>query len=272
MKFFTKVFVVNLEKAESRRQYISDHLSKMGIPFVITKAVNGYELSEEELNKEYSAQKTFDLHGRYLGKGEVGCSLSHRNIYREIIADELKESIILEDDVELDPDFKNHVEVAIKNAGQEWDVIFLGQHIFKSRVRSVSVSFWNRSRISQKHIMGDPVEMISGTYGYIVSLAGAKKLLKMTDPIVSPADYYTGDFKKLKIKVIVPAVVHIAPQYSDDSHIAEERKHLIVNRVINYTNFEKFKMVIRKVQKTLRLRKTYRFVRNHTSLFIKKIS
>ena len=44
-----------------------------------------------------------------MNKGEIGCALSHINLYKKIVSDKLSYAIILEDDVEFDERLKHFV-------------------------------------------------------------------------------------------------------------------------------------------------------------------
>lgn len=58
--------------------------------------------------------------------GEVGCFLSHYFIWSKMRAENLETVLILEDDIDFEPDFKEkvlHILEEIENVDQEWDLM-----------------------------------------------------------------------------------------------------------------------------------------------------
>lgn len=48
---------------------------------------------------------------RVLTKGEVGCFLSHFNIWKKVVELQQQQVLVLEDDVRFQPDFKSHLSI-----------------------------------------------------------------------------------------------------------------------------------------------------------------
>lgn len=101
--------------------------------------------------------------------GEIGCFLSHYNIWTEIVEKGLSEVLILEDDILFESYFKSSAETILHEArrtGEEWDFIYLGRKRMEDEVDYVP---------NTKYLVN--VDYSYWTIGYVISLEGAKKLI-----------------------------------------------------------------------------------------------
>ena len=96
-----KVYAINLKTSEKRRSYIENLLQKFGPVFEsnIVEAVDGRFMSDDELRKIWDQNRTYRNYGRYMSGGEIGCSLSHRKCYEEILKNGDDTAMVIEDDV-----------------------------------------------------------------------------------------------------------------------------------------------------------------------------
>lgn len=123
-----------------------------------------------------SAWQGWRDYGRPLREGEVGCALSHLAAWRAAAAaamaetDGLEAAIVLEDDAvglercweELGAELE-----ALRDAGCDWDVLYLG------RVRAPGGVGEDGRRVSARTVRAG---FSYATHGYVLSAAGARKL------------------------------------------------------------------------------------------------
>ena len=122
MKF--KTFFINLKKRSDRLVFMSEQLKKLGIDFTVQEGVDGetYDFKndyDEELHKKNNS-------GRTMSKWEKGCALSHKIVLEKIILENLDYALVLEDDVELSPNFKKILdqELAKRDTGKtKWEYL-----------------------------------------------------------------------------------------------------------------------------------------------------
>lgn len=98
-----KTFIINLERESEKRENIKKECHKLKLDFEIYNAIDGYTLSES-----FIQNIVYDYPNNYLTKGEIGCALSHINVYKKIIEYNLPYALIIEDDTSFDtklPDF-----------------------------------------------------------------------------------------------------------------------------------------------------------------------
>ena len=91
-----RIFVINLARSTKRRTCIEQQLSLLNLEYEIVEAVDGSELSYTDIMRE-----TRPLNYA-LSCGEVGCAISHINIYRRIPSKNIPMALILEDDALID--------------------------------------------------------------------------------------------------------------------------------------------------------------------------
>lgn len=126
--FFDKIYVITLKRAADRQEHIKKELQGLNYTFMygadkkdldINKLI-GDEIYDPGLAKKRHARS------RKLDPGEIGCSLSHVMVYKDVIANNYKKVLILEDDVVID---KNTVGLFDTITGElpfDWQLLYLG--------------------------------------------------------------------------------------------------------------------------------------------------
>ncbi len=110
------VFVISLARAPDRRTSISQHLKSLNVDFRLVDAVDGTAMSAES-RAELLAP------GASLNPGEIGCYLSHINVYKIISEENIPAALILEDDARLNRRTVSLLKSGCKISG--WDYCFL---------------------------------------------------------------------------------------------------------------------------------------------------
>ncbi|XP_056328120.1 procollagen galactosyltransferase 2 [Danio aesculapii] len=172
---FNQVYLINLKRREDRRDRMLRSLEVLGIDVTLTDAVDGKAMNSTQLRTlgiEMLPGYKDPYSDRVLTKGEIGCFLSHYNIWKKVLELQQQQVLVLEDDVRFEPNFKSRLNTImedVKRSGLQWDLIYVG-----------------RKRLQIKH----PERWVEGvknlvspdysywTLGYALSLQGAKKLLE----------------------------------------------------------------------------------------------
>ena len=174
------IFVVNLDKSTQRLAEMSQRLEQLSLPFTRMTAVYGASLTDDELNMHYSSALNERVYRRPLSAAEIGCYLSHRNIWQTMVESNLSMALILEDDAELGAQLPAAL-MAIENLERPWDLIKLYEpQIKKPLARSIS--------LNQDFSLCQYKKIPSTSTGYVVSLAGASKLLGAREMFGRPVD------------------------------------------------------------------------------------
>jgi glycosyl transferase family 25 len=219
------VFIISLKNDSERREHMSVLCSNFGFKAIIIEATDGRLLSSDYVNSIYSKHKALENIGRELSRSEIGCALSHKKIYIKMIDENIEQALILEDDVEFDNSLRNVLTKASIIA-KKWDVILLGHHTGESRQIDTRASYWGKIKIASNLELARPCERAYGTYGYLISLTGAKKISNKLDSIQKPIDHYTGDDTLSNLYIINSAPIKIHGDLSENFNSMEEREKL----------------------------------------------
>ncbi|OQK15383.1 hypothetical protein AU255_18100 [Methyloprofundus sedimenti] len=193
----TKVLIISLKRATERREHIVRQMQEQNIPFEFFDAVDGRTLTEEQKSKA-DLELAEKLLGHTLVPGEIGCALSHIGIYEKMVQENIPSCIILEDDMIFDPQFKNIIQ-KIETLKNDWELIYLLHGKAKSwpLKRTLAPGFkLARYRFPSKNSK----RTIIFTVGYMLTLVGAKKMLKVAYPIRMPSDYLLGCIQTNRLK------------------------------------------------------------------------
>ncbi len=210
-----RIFVINLQSSAERRKDIQSQLEKLGLPFEFFNAVDGKTLTEEDLSA-YDGRKRRLFFGKDLSRGEIGCLLSHRAIYRKVVAENIPAALILEDDTILSPDLPD-VLAALSACAGEWDMIR-----FLSREKNYRQARHLRP-LDAAHTLARPYGTPGGAYGYIVTPRAAERLNANMRKNWIPVDILHGQIWRTHLNVfsVIPSPV----TYREDqpSTIGDER-------------------------------------------------
>ena len=235
-----KVFIVNLKKDTQKKEHMQRLCNKYKLKVEFVEAVYGKELLKEEVDKVYNRELSIKYFKRDLALPEIGCACSHINIYKSIVKDKIEYALILEDDISFNTDLLK-IEDQIKYFPKKWDIVLLGHHSAYSRDIDTQGSIWNKKMLFDSYTLQYPVENGYGTYGYLVSLNGAKKLIQTLQTIIYPIDHYTGSSKYVNVYLIKPSVIKINDSISecftsmnDRNSIEEVKKFKSIKYIIRY--------------------------------------
>ena len=93
-------YVINLKNSHLRREYMEKLLSAYpSIDVNFIEAVDGRIMSKDSLSEVFDFDSCIKRNGRIINPGEVGCVLSHRKCYHEMIQSNKDYALILEDDI-----------------------------------------------------------------------------------------------------------------------------------------------------------------------------
>jgi glycosyl transferase family 25 len=252
------IFIVNLERRPDRKQLIESRLANLGIKnYEIIKAVDGEQLPED-LSELYNKDISLELQ-RELKRSEIACSLSHVEIARKIVNDNLEYAIILEDDAELTLELKQFIK-DFDLESDKFDFLILGSfssnEFFNGKLKTKqspyrliekrSITYLGDTQFSigsttihNSHYPTQVLDFVNGTHGYMLSNAGAKKLLELNYPVVVQADNVWNYFyEQCKTLFTNPILVH---RQFEDSDIHTEREEFNDNFDNYSNNFKKRK-------------------------------
>jgi GR25 family glycosyltransferase involved in LPS biosynthesis len=237
-----KIYMINLK----RKKHIADNSLKklkdltninqknLFSDLEIYEAIDGNLIDKNKINNELTLKARYTLkepssYDDIRSFGEIGCYLSHTNIWKKIINKNYNNCIIFEDDVIPNKDYKKIIEY-IENVPEDYDIAYLGWWSRKN------MNFNNDSIWLSTNFKNEP--NVLGLYSYIISNKGAKKLLSNAFPIDVQLDTYVSlynnineDFKRYLCK----EQLFIA----DKTILGNENTHTICNKCKFFNDFDK---------------------------------
>ena len=175
MNTIDKIFIINLDKDNERIINSINQLEKYGITnYERYSAIYGTKLSNNELNNI-----TTNIGKLLASRGMIGCGISHINLWKRIVREGIKKTLILEDDFILKDDFLNKFNSIINKSPNIYDIIFLSANIIHNKnlkLYDIDDNYYKQLFISQ-------------TVGYIITLEGAKNILKYINKVSYHIDF-----------------------------------------------------------------------------------
>ena len=169
MNNINKIYIINLDKDTERLNNCINQLKKYNINnYERYSAIYGSKLSNDEINII-----TTDIGKLFASDGMIGCGISHINIWKKIVKEGIKKTLILEDDFILKDDFLNNFNKVIEKSPINYDIIFLSSNIIHNK----NLKLYDIDENYYKQLL------ISQTLGYIITLEGAQNILNYINKV-----------------------------------------------------------------------------------------
>lgn len=172
---FTNIFVIHLDHETDKRTRLEEQLRREHLQYEFVPGVDGQngDLSQYHFSVLPSWSEPFTR--KTMTRGEVGCALSHYQLWKRIVDEHLPYTLILEDDTVLCPDLMSKLTML---NDIPYELMYLGRRpLHDSTELQV-----NESIVRAKYSYG--------THAYILSYAGAQKLMGNYLENLIPVDEY----------------------------------------------------------------------------------
>ncbi|UTC92799.1 glycosyltransferase family 25 protein [Treponema denticola] len=209
-----RTFVLNLEHNTERKKYMQDILKGIPIDYEFFPAVYGKSITN--IDQFYDSKLAEKRAKRQLNVGEIGTAISHKNIYKKMIDENIEQALILEDDVTfLDGFIDVYKKIEKINVGNK--IILLGT-IVKKKIKKM----WKK-KLTSEHSMYLVLNNYAGAYGYIIGLDAAKKIYYHNKKVFIEADKWKYYRRLSQIWLVSPSVVTVDEIFP--SEIGDELRH-----------------------------------------------
>lgn len=198
-----KIFVLSLADETERRQQIETQLKDFSHEWQFFDAVDLRHPSIS-LPSLYDEDLVLRRYGRNLTRGEVGCAMSHRSICQKIIENNIDLGLVLEDDALVSSSLENFIEKVISEPSVDFDCLLLG---YSKLDKANEFRFYQFEPLKERiklgnYSIGEPWKnWTSGTVGYLITQAGARKIMA-SENVVALADDWNYFVHKLSLKVL----------------------------------------------------------------------
>ena len=183
MNFKVPVFLVNLLDSTDRRGQATRQLDERGIDWHLVEAADGSRIDPDYFKFFVDGPESIRLIDRNLAAGEIGCMLSHLEVYRIMIEQNLSHGIVMEDDVALSPDFSNILDM-LGDHLQDLDLVSL----IRAPEANVKHSAFYSRQLGTGFYLSRYIFSIYGTAMYWISLSEASRVLGNSKKISLPLD------------------------------------------------------------------------------------
>lgn len=212
-----QTFIISLPDATDRKDHMRKQLAAQNITdYNFIEAVDGrkYEVEDQPI---YNAFKRRLFFGRDLKGPEIGVLQSHKKIYERMVADNIPLALVLEDDGLLEPDFKKVIDTLAEKTDSFELARFPGEDKASTLKHFVQHKIIDDYRLhSIRTVPGD-----AGTY--LITLSGAKKMLKILNKIYLPIDTLMGQNWRNNLKAFIVQPRLAQHDYSQDQFIGLDR-------------------------------------------------
>ncbi|MCY4419556.1 MAG: glycosyltransferase family 25 protein [Cytophagales bacterium] len=183
------VYIVHLFRASHRRVHMDEQLRLAGITnYSYVEAVDGQKLGKADLSLHCSPDAKLSL-------GELGCYLSHRQIWEQMDRDGVEMALILEDDVILSADIVPVLSQASRFP-PNWELIHVADISYQLSHAHV-LNHWGRRSLALSYQIGISMSSRVTGMGYLVHQRGLKRSLpRLGKDVDIPVDNVLFDYAK----------------------------------------------------------------------------
>ncbi len=212
--------VINLADNTARLDNVRRQFEAQGLRFARLDGVNGWALSEVEIDEVYDEDRN-QKHARHdLVPAEIGCYLSHIEAWRSIAEGEDAGGFIFEDDFEADATLGDVLRSLTQDAGADWDMVKL--FTFDPAAPNVA----ERILAGGDLRLVVPYRVPTCLIGYGLTRDAARRLLDQAVPFFRPVDEDQKYFWEtgLRVALILPTPIKVGDQQTSTGTIGEARR------------------------------------------------
>lgn len=209
-----RVYVINLDKHSKKWQRMKKHLQdRLIIPNRVS-GVKGWELSDSVVDE------LLGYYSRKIGKGHLGCLLSHVSVLQHALKNRLGPIWVMEDDIEIKGDVQEIPKLIdqLNKIDPDWDILYTDvDSVNQKGEKSIATGSDFRPDkkypplefyLKRKNINNDLMRLGQryGTYSMIISKKGIKKIY----------NYFTQNYVWSHIDIelhIIPGIREYSTRY-----------------------------------------------------------
>jgi len=188
------------------------------VEFEFFDATDGKALDPARKAAEYDEEGVRATIGRTLSENEIGCTISHRSVYRRMIAEGIGKACVLEDDILIDDAFPRTLEW-LEARELRNTVVKLDNY----QEKDTPCSIWGRDKLPTGASFKKPVTTQWMAWGYVLDIEAARNIMTSWPRIVFMSDDWKRMGSKVDIRCVQPAPIH--QDVAFESVIDEDRKH-----------------------------------------------
>lgn len=201
--FFDHIYLVTIERAKDRHLIIEEELKGLNYELFFGADYKFFSIEELKANGIYDEElaKKNHRYSKPIKGGMLGCSLSHRMVYEDIVRKNYDKVLVLEDDVIIEQFSFENFKSAVSELPKDWELLYFDYNknerkplfgMLKQLTYHIQKMF-RKIKFSHKAINNLFAKkysknlMTAGlhdfTDAYAVTNVGARKLLELQTPV-----------------------------------------------------------------------------------------
>ena len=239
-------YLISLDKDIQRRELFFAQPDTAD--FVVFSAINTMQKEWDELAEVFNPTKFEQHYGRNVTKGEIGCTLSHLAVYRQIVEDqnvtENDYALVCEDDALFNANLSPKT-IALLTEKCDADIVLIGQSKIAEfddvelEINYPTTFSFLRQTIGDGTVSYPYKSYFAGTVAYLIKKSAARAFLKQLEqekPFWLADDFllFENQFK-INNNVVRPLVAIENPQLvSNLEAIRGSKSNNLVKKLIKY--------------------------------------
>lgn len=227
-------YVINLERRKDRRHVIQQRLDKFNIHRAkFVKAIDGHIQDLKPIfDNKLILNKYHNYIRREFRKGEVGCYISHYNVWEMFKNSNADYGIVFEDDIVILDDFNTKLPQILEQSLKiDWDILYIGRNCIKHYQEKCA------GEVAITDDIGIPKELGYGAFAYVINKKGVKKIMKHAFPAKDPTDDYFVRLNKeglikayvSKKDIVTYNTIGISDTWYENTHLVSSENPFVEN-------------------------------------------
>lgn len=211
------IFVINLRTSPERRAACETQLSRLGLTATFVDAVDGRTMGEAEIAAIVDEPGRLRRAPKPLSKAEVGCYLSHLAVLEKIVAEDLPQALVMEDDLLAGDSLPGVLDALAAKTLPPYDMIKLG--ISEPQVKAFTpiLPLAGDAQLVRHH------NVVNSNLAYVITKAGAERFLRYARPIRYPVDVAMNRSWRHGLDILAVRPWPVLPNPAFNSTIGEDR-------------------------------------------------
>jgi glycosyl transferase family 25 len=182
------IVCINLKKDTTKWNDIQKESQKLKLNITRYDAVNGNEYIKKNGKNNLKKIMTYKIL-KFLSNGAIGCFLSHYSLWHKIINENLEHLLIIEDDIYFLDNADQQLRKIYNNLPEDFDIIFLN---CGGICGSKCTNMFGINMCENVNELYNIPKYSLGSYAYVISNNGAKKMLRSMFPLDIEFDVKIG--------------------------------------------------------------------------------
>lgn len=176
------IFVINLVTSPDRRRACAEQFARVGLTPTFVEAVDGRKMDPADISRIVDERGRLRRAPKPLSPAEVGCYLSHWRVLEKIVADDIPQALVMEDDLLIGEALPRVLAALATEALPPYEMIKLGISEPLTKAFEPILPLTETASLVRHH------NVVNSNLAYVVTKAGARRFLRYGMPIRYPVD------------------------------------------------------------------------------------